>query len=339
CLHSYSGNAELNALQGYHDLQDLSVGNRVTAQGLSVLKTFPNLKRMSFWEEPKLLKGIGLKNLAECSNLEELDLPCFAPGSDYTPLLKMKKLKEISIAFNKDSISTIANLRHLEKLRLQVNSNDVTSKELALMLSQLKSSKQLKLLGIRIGSLTNPPVVSAEVIEEISKMKSLEVLYLPEIQSQDFGKIGRLENLRRLSIRSTHSQRKKPVDYDIAQLKDLEKIEELNINYKFSQSGLKVLEQFSNLKFLNLSYSKEREGKEDFVVTDEDLRLYVSTLHNLEYLSLIGQPEVTDQGIIYLTHLTKLDDWSFKNTDKISSKGIQAFREKRAQMKKLNQQK
>ncbi|VAW17076.1 hypothetical protein MNBD_BACTEROID05-955, partial [hydrothermal vent metagenome] len=239
-LYIYSGDAELNALRGYHDLQDLSIGENVTGDGLSVLKTFPNLKRIWFWGSPKL-KGIGLENLAKCSNLERLNAPSFLSGTDYKPLLKMKKLKKLSIAVNKDSIATIPQLRHLEELSFNVLPSDITSKELALMLSQLKSLKQLK--KIAISTYDSPSVITAEVVEEISKMESLEILYLPGIQNKDFKKIGRLKSLKSIFIGNRYRRfhLKNSLRYDFSQLKGMKKLERISINGKLPPLGLKIL--------------------------------------------------------------------------------------------------
>ncbi|VAX39440.1 hypothetical protein MNBD_PLANCTO02-957 [hydrothermal vent metagenome] len=72
-----------------------------------------------------------------------------------------------------------------------------------------------------------------------------------------------------------------------------------------------------------------------FIVTGEDLQRYIAPLKNLKTLRLVGQPEITDKGILHLTGLEKLKSWTFKKTDKISKKGIQVFRKKIAQTKPL----
>ncbi len=341
-----SGDAELKAIQGYRDLEFLYVGDWVTVKGLAVLKTFPNLKIVYFWNNwnKRKLKGIGIKHLTECSSLERLDVPVFLPGTDYAPLLKMKQLKRLSLTVNKDSIKIIpqlSQLRHLESLTLDIPPQGITSKELVLILNQMKL-KQLKSLGVRPSDKSW--VITPEVIEEISKMKNLEKLFLSQCQleNQYLEKISRLKNLRYLSIRNPYesaARRAKISYFDISQLKDLKKLEKININgwspFFVPRSNLKILKQFPNLQSLNFSYSKQDESKGAFVVTDEDLRRYIAPLKNLKKLYLIGQPEVTDKGILHLTGLKRLKTWNFDKTDKISKKGIQTFRKRFAQTKPL----
>lgn len=283
------------SLEKLANLQSLKVLNLETTQirgsGLTQLGKLKQLQELSLECCP--LEPSHISALASCSSLMRLRLSETGLDEDnYKGLLKLKKLRNLDLGFNKVADKAVAaivsSLPDLESISLnstQATASGLTalctskklisinfgdcdlSKSIGIVLPKsLKSLSLMHAIGIDdkfvqstdLSGLTalhlGSTKVSLRSLPRISKLPQLEKLYLENIDlsAADIGLLGKLKRMKVLRLRGCKINNSQ-LSF-LGQLKALRDLD-LSHNQKIGEEAVKTLGSCSSLKFISLSHT------------------------------------------------------------------------------------
>ena len=238
CLAAIAGMSQLELL----DLQDC---NRVSEQGLAVLKNFPKLRSLRMWG-PTITDAV-LSYLADAKELRLLSLEQSAVGPEgLAHIAGLTNLTDLKL-YGASGVNSRA-LEHLKGL------TKLTTLDLRSTTANNKGMAHLAgLSSLRVLDLSETPVGDAGMAE-LKKLSNLEDLNLWYSKTGDAGlaHIGELKKLKRLNL----DKCKELSDAGLVHLKGLTDLEFLHLgsNPGLTDAGLENLAEMKNLKELVVTF-------------------------------------------------------------------------------------
>nr|WP_294490141.1 leucine-rich repeat domain-containing protein [uncultured Anaerosporobacter sp.] len=294
---SYTKIKDLEPLKNLKKLENLGLGeNKINS--LTPIQNIISLKKLNL-ENTNISNIESLKKMV---NLEELNLRNLVSIQDLTPLKNMKNLKVLNlngcekIGKHQANSKIIGSLKSLTTLRIQATGIEqqmflaklpnlnILQADLELNNKKLLSELEISELDIIISNDTD--------LSGLTCLKNLEKLYILDGTLQEIPKpIGKLKNLKVLVI---NDRMRESTISDISCLKDLTKLEELQI------SGNKIKDLGPIKDLLQLIYLDLDNNN----ITDISI---LGNLINLEHLDL-SDNSIKDISILKnLIHLKELN--------------------------------
>jgi hypothetical protein len=236
CLAAIAGMAHLELL----DLQDC---NRITADGLAVLKNFKNLRSLRLWGETVSDQVMGY--ISEAKSLKSLSLDKTAVGADGLAQIQgLTGLTEMSF-FGANNITSdaIEKLKPFAQLRTLDLRNTAVGNKGMVHLKGLSKLKQLDLSETGVGD---------KGLAELKELLSLEDLnlWLSTTTDEGLAHVGQMKSLRRLNLDKCDVG-----DAGLAHLRGLTDLEFLHLgNTRITDAGLENLHGMKKLQELVITF-------------------------------------------------------------------------------------
>jgi Leucine-rich repeat (LRR) protein len=314
-------------LSGLTGLKDLHLYmNNITHKGLQHIKGLKSLKKLVLSVESRF----GDAALAELSELRSLEVLAFSGSrtdSSLRHLTKLTSLRELRLDVSEIRGPGLVHLEKLPSLRYLILSGKNFGDGGLAYITNLKSLRRLKLWGSELQ-------ITDTGLAQLSKLTGLEELNFIRINRITDRGIVHLKPLRSLKKVDFHFS---PItDKGLAHLTDLDSLESLK-GVNLTNEGMAYLEQFGNLKCLDIRASRERPFTdtglkhlaglrylEDLSISNEAITdaglSYIARLNNLKKLHL-DAVLINDEGLAKLTALKCLDDMSLR-TPKVTASGL-----------------
>jgi len=253
-------------------------------------------------------------------------------------LKELKKLNLNLLVIDPDSFKLLKHLKNLVELDLggKYSHHDDLLGEISYTSSGSITGEHMKTIG-ELTSLVSLNLnenfdISGEGMKNLSTLTSLLHLQLKSVvmKDQDLEYLSNLKKLKKLDISTSgnvsfHGQEYNLSDTGLKHLENLTNLEDINLsgNHLISDEGLKSLSQMNNLSHLNLNGTK---------ISDKGMQL-ISQLKKLDELNL-SSTKISDEGLKNLPQMYRLSHLNLSNT-KISNKGI-SFVSQLNGLRKLN---
>jgi hypothetical protein len=331
--------------ENFKKLKDLNLSSakKITDDGIFYLSQLKELKNLN-------LSEIFGKNITDTSleylknlNLKKIILEnCYTTNNSLKYLEGYKDLEELNLKNNykvtDDGLFYLRNLKNLEILTL-TGSFMEDADENMYFLRNLTNLKELKIAGIGVAhkvasylenlkNLTHLEIcVEDESIYHLRNLTQLKVLFIHNCLVTDKG-VDYLSGL--INLRALHLYGSSMTYKGLEKLKNLKKLQYLEITSfeKIGSKGVKIIaENFKDLRELHMGwldrgqredieYSSENLD-EDF--TNEDIKIIVANLKNLEGFIVSDYDSLTNEGLRPLNDLKNLSWVSFTECEQITN--------------------
>ncbi len=327
-----TGLKKISILKNLEELK-LPDSTKLTLSGLRNLEKLVNLKSLSVFIKPQSYDC--LKFLERLTNLENLklyqsdfenedtyDLDAATVIQDYSfyylrNLTKLKTLDCSEIPITSAALRHLAKLKQLESIQLNCKTVDGYLFDRLLQFPRLKSFQMEG--GYYICENENEEYdhqIFDQDLIKIAGLTELEELTLrgPQITGKGLAYLSGMKHLKSLSLYCCDID-----DADVAVLENIDSLKELEccqVDYSdpfsaepelagISDLGLKAIGKMKNLESLSLIGN--------FQITDDGLA-YLSSLTHLKtlYLDCTG---ITDEGLRHLSGLSELEDLSCRGSE------------------------
>lgn len=253
-------------------------------ENIDMIKYFINLKKLSIYDG-KFTNISSLKNLKKLKylfiiNSEEIE--------DIFPLKELKELEYLEIRGNgeiKKNTKVLSELKKLKLLKFRYNPDDIfpnlnslTNLEYLEVRCVIENNLPERRFNISTGEGIELPVKYEVDVENISKLKKLELLNLENIKLKNTFYLSKLKNIKKLKMRRCN------ID-DIVYLAGLKRLEYLDLSFN-SISDIRVIPKCKKLRAIDLTGNRIKEIK--YFKNFEDLLivcLYFNPLQNIKSLS------------------------------------------------------
>ncbi|NNJ27740.1 leucine-rich repeat domain-containing protein [Alienimonas chondri] len=308
------------------ELKSLTVGGTsFDDAAMGVVGQLTSLERLDISGTP--VSNDGLAKLSGLTNLKVLRLKTVSVN-DLSPVEGMQDMRELDLRFSNVGDAAMDSVAKLPKLAtLKLERSAVTDDGL----SKLSADQPIKALDLDTGFSEAPAIIA----EKFPDLRSLELDRSDVYGAEGFAPLGRLTELRTLSLQETY-----PTDEELAPTLDdadaepvlsaLTNLETLNLRQTGVTSKLMpVVGQLTNLKSLNLAEASgvREEGLKELAgltkledldlwatgATDATMQEVVANFENLKALSL-QQTKVGDEGLAALADLKQLERLDLSET-------------------------
>jgi len=344
-------NAGMVHLSNLESLKYLFLLGKISDDGLVHIKKLPHLKILNI--SHPWITDVGLEHLSELRELENLNLNNTRITDDgLAHLRSMKSLKKLNLGGGmKITDEGMAHLSEIKSLKyLDLPGESVTDKGLV-YLSQLTKLKHLNMPSPHyVDPGMDKRLYTDKGLEELTKLQSLEELYLSGLAVTDEGMnhVAKLSNLKELHLFGC------PItDKGLGKLTALKSLRRLTLyESKVTISGLAQLNSLPDLilldatdirqdnSILNISGLTKLEcltigtQHKGGVIRDEDLAC-LANLNRLKWFqissAIIKPMAISDEGMAHLEGLTNIERLTIGGPN-LTDDGLRYF----ANMKKLD---
>jgi hypothetical protein len=247
----------------------------------------------------RLLRISGLNpppsTLNYLTNLEELSIATITHG---LALRGLTKLQSLQLDFNKsvpnlDYLQDLTRLTNLELLHLRIGDH-----------SQFRHLTFLKRLSLRFCSISN---VFFQNIALFGQLNDLELNYSDNIANPQMQALAALTNLASLSLCEANISSTEPLQHL--------SLKKLSLSYckSLNEGHTDNIIHMTSLKTLDLNRTN---------LGDRDMR-NIATLVHLTYLDISGLNNITDDGLLMLGPLEKINTFRVNHCPYITGKGLE----------------
>jgi hypothetical protein len=291
----------------------------ITDRGIVYLKGMPRLRKLNVGHAR--LNDVDLAHFAAFANLDHLHLPSGFTDAGIEHLAKLDRLKYLSVNCTSGSPLTDKALAIVSKLRdlreLRISGTGFTNKGIEL-LAMLENLQVLNLPSFGPDGLDN------ENLKQLTKLSGLMNLWLGSASNITMSGLNTLNALGDLENLSVHDVHQDDGGLDISGLKKLRNLriimrsQTTRVDKEFEttcdtfrDSDLACLSGLTNIEDLSLIGPGIGDGGFK----------HLASLTKLKHLQITGGTDLTDDGLVHLANMRRLDSLTIDNS-RITQRGL-----------------